>query len=170
MKEAAGCFICLLLISGFVCEHERMHMLVIYMEYPGLFMFSLEVLNIQKRHSQIWFAQFGLRTTISVAHFQNQILPWYITLWNVNIDGRWEQSSWMSDLNLLSSLSNLQETFCCHVTVFTVCWQKCHFQRPILIILSEQAGDSLPNLWQQGLCDVFRRFRRMMCEYLCLSR
>ena len=39
-----------------------------------------------------------------------------------------------------------QEMLACHVTVSTVCWQKCHFQRPICLILSEQAADSPPNL------------------------
>lgn len=73
--------------------------------------------------------------------------------------------------SFLSSVSNLHEMLRCHVTVSTVCWQKCHFQSPIAWILSEQAGDSRPNLSQQGVHDVFRRFlRRMMCEYLCLSR
>lgn len=58
---------------------------------------------------------------------------------------------------------------CCHVTLFTVCWQKCHFQKPISLILSEQAGDSPPNLWQQGVHDVFRGLCRKMCEYLFIS-
>lgn len=46
-----------------------------------------------------------------------------------------EDGSRAADLNLLfsllSSFSNRQEMLCCHVTVFTVCWQKCNFERPI---------------------------------------
>lgn len=44
------------------------------------------------------------------------------------------------------SVSFLHEILCCHVTVFTVCWQKCCYQRPISWILSQQAEDSPPNL------------------------
>lgn len=92
-------------ISGFVCEHERMHMLVIYIEYQGLFMFGLESPKTdggkkkRKTHSSL-FSTAQPQTTMSVAHFQNHILTWYKTLWNVNIDRRWEHSSWGSDLNL----------------------------------------------------------------------
>lgn len=45
MKEAIGWFFALVSFSGFVCEVERMHMLVIYIEYQGLCVFGLEILN-----------------------------------------------------------------------------------------------------------------------------
>lgn len=81
-------------------------------------------------------------------------------------DGSRAAGSLISIFSLLSSpLSpTLQEMLCCHVKVFTVCWQKCHFQRCISLILSEQARDSPANLSQTG---VF--CHRMMCEFLCLS-
>lgn len=73
--------------------------------------------------------------------------------------------------NLISifSLSNLWEMLRCHVMVFTVCWQKCNFPKPILSCQCRH-GDSPPNLRQQGVYDVFGRLCRMMCEYLCLSQ
>lgn len=170
---------CLWFISGCVCEHEHMYMLVIYIEYQALFMFGLQILNSRKNmtHIQICFFHSSASESQCQWHIFKTTFWHDIKHWTVNIDRRWEQSSWESDLNLLfsplSSFSNLEEMLSCHVTVLTVCWQKCHFQRPIALILSEQARDSPPNLWQQGVCEVFRRFlegfRRMMCEYLCLS-
>ena len=122
-------------ISGFVCVNtSTLHMLVIYIEYQGLFMFGLESpKQTNKKHEThlSLFSTAQLQTTMSVAHFQNHILTWYKTLWNVNIDRRWEHSSWGSDLNLRFSsplfFPDLQEMLRCHVKVFTVCWQKCHF-------------------------------------------
>lgn len=79
MKET-GCWMflsnCLGFISGFVCELERMHMLVIYIEYQGLFMFGLENLNSPKsmKHIQISFPQLSFRTTMSSGTFSNHIL------------------------------------------------------------------------------------------------
>lgn len=66
---------CLGFISGFLCILEHTHMLVIYIEYQGLFMFGLEILNSPKsmKHIQICFPQASLRTTMSVAHFQTTL-------------------------------------------------------------------------------------------------
>lgn len=50
MKEAIGCFYLTVLDSfwDFLCIREHMHMLVIYIEYQGLSVFGLEILNSPK--------------------------------------------------------------------------------------------------------------------------
>ena len=50
-----------------MCEHKRMHMLVIYIEYQGLFMFGLESPKTDEkkkksaRHIRVCFPQLSLR-------------------------------------------------------------------------------------------------------------
>lgn len=78
MKEAVGSFY-LTVFDSFqdLCAiRERMHMLVIYTEYQGPFMFGLEMLNSRKntRFIQVCFPQLSLRAAMSVADFQNRIL------------------------------------------------------------------------------------------------
>lgn len=74
MKET-GCwmflFYCLGFISEFVCELERMHMLVIYIEYQGLFMSGLETLNSPKKHE----THLNL---FSTAQLRNLNVKWHI--------------------------------------------------------------------------------------------
>lgn len=156
-KRLLDVFISLSWICLVICVWTE-HML--YIKYQGLFVFGLELLKQWETHSEL----FSTAQNHSVSGtFSNHILTWYKTLWNVNTDGRWERCGRESDLNLLLFSPNLHEMLRCHVTVFTVCWQKCNSPQ------SQSHGDSPPNLWQQGVYDVFGGLCRMMCEYLCLS-
>lgn len=127
------------------------HML--YIKYQGLFVFGLERLK-QSREAEAHSDLFSTAHNRSVSGtFSNRILTWYKTLWNVNTDGRWEWSGWESDLNLLLFSPNLHEMLRCHVTVFTVCWQKCNFH----------AKANLAEIVHR----IFENRERMMCLKVC---
>lgn len=120
-KRLLDGFISLSWICLVICVWTE-HML--YIKYQGLFVFGLELLK-QPREHETHSDLFSTAQNRSVSGtFSNRILTWYKTLWNVNTDGRWERSGWESDLNLLLFSPNLHEMLRCHVTVFTVCWQK----------------------------------------------
>lgn len=166
-KRLLDVFILLPWICLVICVWTE-HML--YIKYQGLFVFGLEFLKQPWKH-ETHSDLFSPAQNRSVSGtFSNRILTWYKTLWNVNTDRRWERSSWESDLNLLLFSSNVHEMLRCHVTIFTVCWQKCNStQSQALLSCQSRQGDSPPNLWQQGVYDVFGGLCGMMCEYLCLS-
>lgn len=165
-KRLLDVFISLPRICLVICVWTE-HML--YIKYQGLFVFGLE-LHKQPRKHETHSDLFSTAQNHSVSGtFSNRILTWYKTLWNVNTDRRWERSGWEYDLNLLPFSSNLHEMPCCHVTFFTVCWQKCNS----LVSLSypARAGNEIGHLISDNreclMC--FGGFCRMMCEYLCLS-
>lgn len=167
-KRLLDVFISLSWICLVICVWTE-HML--YIKYQGLFVFGLEHLKQAPKH-ETHSDVFSTAQNRSVSgKFSNRILTWYKTLRNVNTDRRWERSGRESDLNLLLSSQNLHETLRCHVTVFTVCWQKCNFPPKAYLCYPARAGTEIVGLisdnrecvmFLEGLC-------RMMCEYLCLS-
>lgn len=105
-------------------EHECMHMLVIYIEYQGPFMFA-NTKQMKKKNTE------PIRFSARPNGRKSQSHVFKTTFWNdvkccdmstfIEDESR-EQLT--SDLNLW----NGQEMLSCHVTVSPVCWQKCHFQ------------------------------------------
>lgn len=110
------------------------------------------------RRVQMCFPQ--PRTAVSVASFQTTF--WH-DIKHSEMSTLIEDGSAAVD-NLISIFSSLPKTLHemlrCHVTVFTVCWQKCNFPPKAYLSYPARAGTEIIGLIsdKQGVCDVFGGF------------
>lgn len=137
MKEAVGCFLFFyltafdLFLDSSAHSHAR-HLCTI----SGSIHVWFETLNSRKNTRHIFS-----HTSASEAPYQQHIYK--TTFWHdlkhsemstLIEDGIRAAGSLISISSSLDSafFSDLGEMLCCHVRVFTVCWQKCHFQKVYL--------------------------------------